>query len=114
MKLFFFSIYLIHPLAILCGRRPPFRPSQGTWARSNVEKAHAFAEHLANVFQPHLSENEPEEEEEALMQLLVTPYQLKPPINRLKGAEVQEVINSLNPKKSSGYDLIASGSGTPQ
>jgi hypothetical protein len=115
MKLFFFSIYLIHPLAIPCGRRPPFRPSQGTWARSNVEKAHAFAEHLANVFQPHLSENEPEgEEEEALMQLLVTPYQLEQPINRPIRAEFQEVINSLNPKKSSGYDLIASGSGTLQ
>jgi hypothetical protein len=40
------------------------------------------------------------------MQLLETPYQLEPPINRLKRAEVQEVINSLNPKKSSGYDLI--------
>jgi hypothetical protein len=40
------------------------------------------------------------------MQLLGTPYQLKPPINRLKRAEV-EVTNSLNPKKSSGYDLIA-------
>jgi hypothetical protein len=24
--------------------------SQGTWARSNVEKAHTFAEHLANFF----------------------------------------------------------------
>jgi hypothetical protein len=24
----------------------------------------------------------------------------------VKGAEVQEAINSLNPKKSSGYDLI--------
>jgi hypothetical protein len=32
--------------------------------------------------------------------------QLKPPINRLEGAEVQEVINSLNPKKLSGYNLI--------
>jgi hypothetical protein len=40
------------------------------------------------------------------MQLLKTPYQLKPPINCLKRAEVQEDINSLNPKKSSGYDLI--------
>jgi hypothetical protein len=36
----------------------------------------------------------------------VTPYQLEPPINRLKRVEVQEVINSLNPKKLSGYDLI--------
>jgi hypothetical protein len=44
-------------------------------------------------------ENQPEEEE-ALMKLLETPYQLEPPINRLKRAEVQEVISSLNPKKS--------------
>jgi hypothetical protein len=32
---------------------------------------------------------------------------LEPPIDRLKRVEVQEVINSLNPKKSSGYSLIA-------
>jgi hypothetical protein len=42
---------------------PPLRTSQGTSARSNGEKAHAFAEHLANVYQPHPSENEPQEEE---------------------------------------------------
>jgi hypothetical protein len=42
------------------------------------------------------------------MQFLETPYQLKPPINRLKSAEVQEIINSLNPTKLSGYDLITS------
>jgi hypothetical protein len=40
------------------------------------------------------------------MQLLKTSYQLEPPINRLKRAEVHEVINSLNLKKSPGYDLI--------
>jgi potassium voltage-gated channel Eag-related subfamily H protein 8 len=44
-----------------------------------------------------------ESEEE---KLLKTSYKLKPPINRLKRAEVQEVIDSLSPKKSSGYDLI--------
>jgi hypothetical protein len=48
---------------------PPIRTSQGTWARSNVEKAHAFAEHLANAFQAHSSKNRPEEQE-ALTQLL--------------------------------------------
>jgi hypothetical protein len=47
----------------------------------------------------HPSENEPEEEE-ALIHLLETPYQLEPPINLLKRAEVQEIISSLNPKKS--------------
>jgi hypothetical protein len=36
---------------------------------------------------------------------LETPYQLEPPIKRLKRTEVQET-NSLNPKKSPGYDLI--------
>jgi hypothetical protein len=40
------------------------------------------------------------------MQLLETPYQQEPPVNHLKRAEVQEVINSLNPKKSSSYNLI--------
>jgi hypothetical protein len=65
----------------------------------------AFAEHLANVFQPHPSENKPKEEEE-LIRLLETPYQLEPPINILKTAQDQEVINSLNPKKSSGYGLL--------
>jgi hypothetical protein len=75
---------------------PPLRTSQGTWARSNVEKTHAFAELLAKGFHPHPSENEPLEEE-ALVQLLETPYQLEPPINRLKRAEVQEGFNSLIP-----------------
>jgi hypothetical protein len=41
-----------------------------------------------------------------LKQLLETPYQLEPPINRLEGFEVQEVINSLNLRKSQRYDLI--------
>jgi potassium voltage-gated channel Eag-related subfamily H protein 8 len=82
---------------------PPLRTPQGTWARSNVEKTHAFAEHLAKVFQPHPSENEPKEQ--ALIQLFETLYQLKPPPNHLKRAEVQEA-NSIKPKKSSGYDLI--------
>jgi hypothetical protein len=59
----------------------------------------AFTEHLANVFQPHPSENKPEEEEE-FNRLLETSYQLEPQISILKPAQVQGVINSLNPKKS--------------
>jgi hypothetical protein len=56
---------------------PPLRTSQGTSARSNFEKAHAFTEHLAKIFEPLPSENQPEEEE-APMQLLETPNQLEP------------------------------------
>jgi hypothetical protein len=55
---------------------PPVRTSQGTWARSNVEEAHAFAEHLANVFQLRPSENEPEKEE-AFIQFLEDPPQIR-------------------------------------
>jgi hypothetical protein len=37
---------------------PLLRTPLGTWASSNIEKAHAFTNHLANVFQPHPSENQ--------------------------------------------------------
>jgi hypothetical protein len=49
---------------------PPLRTSQETWARSNIEAAHAFAEQRAKVFQLYPSENDPEE---ALIPLLETP-----------------------------------------
>jgi hypothetical protein len=32
---------------------PPLRALQRTWARTNAGNAQAFAEHLAEVFQPH-------------------------------------------------------------
>jgi hypothetical protein len=50
----------------------------GTWANSNFDKAHAFAHHLSEIFQPHPSENLPADDE-AFMQLLETNYQLEPP-----------------------------------
>jgi hypothetical protein len=67
---------------------PPLRSTQGTRARSDIE--------MANMFQPHRSENSPVEEE-------ATPYQLDPPLNRLLRSEVHAVIKNLNPKKSPGY-----------
>lgn len=32
----------------------PIRKTDGTWAKSNKEKAEVFAEHLANIFQPNI------------------------------------------------------------
>jgi hypothetical protein len=70
-------------------KKPPqLKTSQGTWARSNVGKGHAFTEHLAKVFQPHPSENEPEEEAHNFLR---PQYPLEPSINRLNEAEVQDV-----------------------
>jgi hypothetical protein len=59
-------------------------------------------------FQPHPSENE-HEEEAALTQILEVAYQLKRQNNFIKIAEFQGIISSLNPKKSSGRDLITGG-----
>jgi hypothetical protein len=76
----------------------PIRTPQETWARSNAEKAQAFANHLATVFQPHLSE--PNSIPEAtLTSLLETPFQLEPLVTRLKRSEVQAIINNLSTKK---------------
>jgi hypothetical protein len=75
---------------------PPLRTAQGTWVRSDIEKVNTFAEHLANVFQPHPSENSPVEEE-ALIHYLETPYQLDPPLNRLLRSEVHAIVKNLNP-----------------
>jgi hypothetical protein len=78
---------------------PPLRTSQGTWARGNIKKAHSFTEHLSKVFQPHASRNEPKEE--ALIQLLETPTNLNHQL-AISAELTFKVINSLNPKKSSG------------
>jgi hypothetical protein len=74
---------------------PPLRTSQGTWARSNTEKAHAFAEHLANDFS-HIPQKMDQKRKMHLYNFW------RPPTN----SNHQEVINSLTHKKSSGYDLI--------
>jgi hypothetical protein len=52
---------------------PPIRTPLGTLASSNIHRAHAFAHHLAEVFQPHSSENLPEEDE-AITHFLGTPH----------------------------------------
>jgi hypothetical protein len=84
----------------------PLRTTRGTWAQTNTEKTYTFADHLTSVFQPHPSENPPEEEKEALTFQLEIPSQLEPPLGRFHRSEVQTVINNLKPKSSPGYDLI--------
>jgi hypothetical protein len=78
---------------------------QGTWARTNADKAQAFANHLATVFQPHPPEPN-SLPDDTLTSLLETPLQLEPPAHHLNRSEVQAIINNLSPKKSPGYDLM--------
>jgi hypothetical protein len=68
------------------------------------EKANTFAKHLANMFQPHPSENS-SVEEGVLTHFLETPYQLGPPLNHLL-LSVHAIVKKLNPRKSPGYDLM--------
>jgi hypothetical protein len=71
-------------------KKPPqLRTSQGIWARSNAEKAHVFAIHLADIFQLNPSENEPEGEA-ALIQLPDAPYKLEPPIKCFKNLKFKK------------------------
>jgi hypothetical protein len=83
----------------------PLRTYQGTWTWSDIEEVNTFAEHLANVFQPHPSEHFLVAEE-ALIHYIETPYQLDHRFNRLLRSEAHAVAKNLNSKKSPGYDLI--------
>jgi hypothetical protein len=81
------------------------RTGPGSWARTNKAKAHAFANHLATVFQLHPTTNTPEEEDALTLQL-ETPYQLEPPLPRFRKSEVKAIIKYLKHSTSPGYDLI--------
>lgn len=85
---------------------PSIKIPQGTWARTSTEKAQVFATYLANIFQLHATDNNPVEKN-IIIRFLESPYQLELPNKRFKSREIQEIINSLNPKKSPGYDLIS-------
>jgi hypothetical protein len=61
----------------------PFRTPQVTWARTNADKSQAFTNHLATVFQPHPPEPN-SLPDDTLTSLLETPFQLQPPVHRLK------------------------------
>jgi hypothetical protein len=70
---------------------PNFMPSIIRKTRTYADRAQAFANHLASVVQPH----PPEPDsllEDTLTSFLETPFQLKPPIQRLKRPEVQAII----------------------
>jgi hypothetical protein len=95
------SPHCVHRLFLMENHQVPearHKTFYGTWARSAAEKARAFAEHLVTVFQPYPSGPLPAAEE-PILQALEIPYQLEPPIHHFTHADIQTVINHLNPKK---------------
>jgi hypothetical protein len=70
----------------------PLRQEDGNWARSNSEKAQAFAEHLGRTFAP-LNNQDYEE----ISSYLEAPCQLSPLIRSITPAEFTEQIKLTNP-----------------
>ena len=85
---------------------PPIKKNNEKWARSESEKAYAFAEHLHEVFQPAAQEITDQEEKE-LICLEEIPVQKELPTIKVKNKEVLQILKSLQNKKSPGYDNIS-------
>ena len=85
---------------------PPLKMNNGEWAKSNKEKASAFAEHLQNTFVPYppmITEYENNE----IIGFLQTPFQMSCPIKNFTIKEVQHTIyKEINHKKTPGHDMI--------
>lgn len=85
---------------------PPIRKPDRTWARTDLEKAYAFAHHLEKVFQPLPSQAAPIEEAR-IKQNLEAPFQMSPLPKLFTAKEVTRMIkNNLNSKKAPGYDDV--------
>lgn len=82
----------------------PLQRSDGSWARSDEDKAELFASHLESTFSPH-----PEivsSHDQIVQENLNSPLPLSPPPKAFHPSEVKYIIKHL-PRKSPGYDLIS-------
>lgn len=86
---------------------PPIQLPDKTWARSDSEKANAFAHYLENVFVPNNYDGL-ESDLSIIERSLNETYQLDMPIKKFSKGEVVKVITNLKSRKSPGYDLITS------
>ncbi|CAH2216481.1 jg25955, partial [Pararge aegeria aegeria] len=83
---------------------PPIKKRNGTWARSNIEKAIEYAEYLESVFKPHESSDLNHDDE--VRSYLQTPLQMSLPLNSCSPKEVIRAIKDLKGRKAPGYDQI--------
>jgi hypothetical protein len=83
---------------------PPIRRVDTSWARTDPEKAQAFAHYLETVFTP-LPTNDPDGEAE-INDYLEASCQIGPPLKHISPKEIQQEINNTKPRKTPGYDLI--------
>ena len=78
---------------------PPIRINRNTWARTDKQKATAFAEHLASVFQLFPSQLSAMDEE-TIKNELNAPHQIVLPMKKIRINEIINVIKyKIHPKK---------------
>jgi len=81
---------------------PPIRKIDGTWARSEQDKAEVYAQYLENVFQP----NDIASELDVIQCLPLN--EIREKIRFFTPLEVaHEIDNNINPKKAPGFDEIS-------
>ena len=83
---------------------PPIRKPDGSWAKSDDDKAMAFAVHLRQVFTSH---HIPTPTDTEISDFLDVPCQMSLPIKPFTTAEVVETLAHTNVPKAPGYDLIS-------
>lgn len=75
------------------------------WAKTDEEKAEAFASHLKSVFQENSGNNQ-ESWEKEVDDYLQSDYQMSMPIRAVSPKELQKEIRKLELRKAPGFDLI--------
>jgi len=83
---------------------PPIRRADGSWAKSDDEKAMTFADHLQQVFTPH---HLPNPSDAAISAFLDVPCQMSLSIKPFSSKEVVEALAHINVRKAPVYDLIS-------
>lgn len=81
---------------------PPLRREDGTWARSDPEKATTFAKHLQKVFTPH-SIKDSASTEAHVSNALEAPQFLDYKLEKITKYEIKSAIKKLNSNKAPGY-----------
>lgn len=85
-------------------RNIPIKDINGSWCRSDKNKADAYSNYLENIFQSFNFNSDADVKE--IEEFLCCPCQMDFPIPHIPPQEVQKEIVMLNNKKTPGYDRI--------